>query len=175
MKFEIPFDEIIFKKQIELTFKTSWKKYTKETREIGVLSIVFSLFAIVVLYGNGIGVGTFFLIISIAGGISFYQRMNNYKNAKIETEKIMNETIVKWKENPTSTWEFEDDYFRFKNYGGEYKINWDNFKHYQIIDDTLLFGHKKDSNSFTISESELGKEKFSQIINFIKSKIKTSR
>ena len=175
MKFEIPFDETIFKQQIELTFKTSWKKYATETTNLGLFNLVFILFAIIVLYGKGNDVGTVFLIIAIVGGISFFKRRNEYKNAKVETEKIMNETIAKWKENPTSTWEFEDEYFRFKNYGGDYKINWNNFKHYEVIDNTLMFGYEKNTNSFMLSETELGKENFYQIINFIESKIKTSR
>ncbi len=105
MKFEIPFDENIYRQQIELTYKIAWEKFL---------------------------------------------------------------------ENPISIWEFENSYFRFKFYGGDYKINWDNFKYFNVVNQTLFFGFKESGNWYSLSESEIGKESFDKVVDFVAYKIKTS-
>ncbi len=173
MKFEIPFDENIYRQQIELTFKIAWEKYFGETKKTAIVAVIFILLGIVILYGKG-DIGGLFLILGVVSGISAIIRFNKYKEAKKTTERITIESIQKWNENPISVWEFENSYFRFEFYGGDYKINWDNFKYFNVDNQTVFFGFKENTNWYSLSESEIGKENFDKVVDFVASKIKTS-
>ena len=170
MKFEIPFDESIYKQQIELTFKQSWLHSQAETKKLAIIAIVFVCLGIAILYGDG-DIGKLFLIIGIISLAVFAYRLKRYKKAKNTTQNLMIEAIKVWKTNPISLWEFENDFFRFKFYGGDYKINWDTIKHFEVVENTLFFGFKKNGNYYTLSESEVGKDDFLRIVEFVKQKI----
>lgn len=173
MKFEIPFDENIYRQQIELTYKIAWKKFLEETKKTAIVAVIFIFIGIVILYGKG-NIGDLFIILGVVSAISSIIRLNKYKNAKKTTERTTIETIQKWNENPISIWEFENSYFRFKFYGGDYKINWDNFKYFNVVNQTVFFGFKESGNWYSLSESEIGKENFDKVVDFVAYKIKTS-
>lgn len=170
MKFEIPFDENIYKQQIELTFKLSWLYFYRETKKLGIIAFIFICLGIVILYGNG-GIGKLFLILGMISFIAFVYRLQKYKKAKEGTQNLMIESIKNWQENPISLWEFEKNFFRFKFYGGDYKINWETIKHLEIVENTLFFGFQKNGNYYTLSECEVGKDDFLKIIEFVKNKV----
>lgn len=173
MKFEIPFDENIYRQQIELTFKISWQKFLEETKKTAIVAVIYIFIGIVILYGKG-NIGNLFIILGVASAISSITRLNKYKAAKKTTEKTTLETIQKWNENPISIWEFENSYFRFEFYGGDYKITWDNFKYFNVVNQTVFFGFKESGNWYSLSESEIGKENFDKVVDFVAYKIKTS-
>lgn len=173
MKFEIPFDENIYRQQIELTFKISWEKFLGETKKTAIVAVIFIFIGIVILYGKG-NIGNLFIILGVISAISSITRLNKYKAAKKTTEKTTVETIQKWNENPISIWEFENSYFRFEFYGGDYKITWDNFKYFNVVNQTVFFGFKESGNWYSLSESEIGKENFDKVVDFVAYKIKTS-
>lgn len=173
MKFEIPFDENIYRQQIELTYKIAWEKFLEETKKTAIVAVIFIFIGIVILYGKG-NIGDLFIILGVVSAISSIIRLNKYKNAKKTTERTTVETIQKWNENPISIWEFENSYFRFKFYGGDYKINWDNFKYFNVVNQTVFFGFKESGNWYSLSESEIGKENFDKVVDFVTYKIKTS-
>lgn len=170
MTFQLPFEEKIYRQQIELTFKIAWKKYLTETKKTLLIATIYIFLGIIILYGKG-NIGGLFIILGIVFTIITLNRFNKYKAAKKTTSVITAENIVKWHENPISIWEFQNDYFRFKFYGGDYKINWDSFKYYRIVDETLFFGFKENGNWYTLSEIEIGKEDFPKVVEFVKSKI----
>ncbi len=171
MKFELPFEENLYREQVKLTFKIAWEKYLSETKKTGIIALILIAIGIIILYGEG-NVGGLFVVVGIVLIVSASMRLNKYNDAKKTTENISSENILKWKENPISIWEFEEDYFRFKFYGGDYKINWDNFKYYNVVDTTLFFGFRENGNWYSLSESELGKENFQKVAEFVNSKIK---
>ena len=173
MKFEIPFDENIYRQQIELTFNISWEKFLREAKKTATVAVIFILLGILILYGKG-DIGGLFIILGLVSAISSITGFNKYKEAKKTTERITVETIQKWHENPISVWEFESSYFRFEFYGGDYKINWDNFKYFNVANQTVFFGFKENTNWYSLSESEIGKENFTKVVDFVASKVKTS-
>ncbi|WP_367769416.1 hypothetical protein AB3G33_11180 [Flavobacterium sp. WC2421] len=170
MKFEIKFDENIFKKQIELTFNRSWSKSKTENKKLAIIAFIFILLGIIILCGNG-DIGNLFIILGILAGIVFLYRLQKYLKAKKATENIMIENIQIWNNNPISIWEFEDDFFRFKFYGGDYKINWETVKYSEVVDNTLFFGFKENGSYYTLSESEIGKAEFLKVVEFVERKI----
>ncbi|PTS95256.1 hypothetical protein DBR27_17180, partial [Flavobacterium sp. HMWF030] len=116
MKFEIPFDEKIYKKQIELTFNQSWSYSKTENKKLITIAAIFISLGIIILYGNG-DIGNLFILLGIIAIIAYIYRLRRYKKAKKTTENLMNENIKIWNINPISIWEFENDFFRFKFYG----------------------------------------------------------
>lgn len=170
MKFEIPFDETIYRKQIELTFNRSWSYSQAENKKLAIIVVIFLCLGISILYGNG-DIGNLFILMAIIAGVIFLYRLQQYKKAKKTTQNLMNETIQIWNTNPISIWEFENDFFRFKFYGGDYKINWATIKYSEVVDNTLFFGFRKNGNHYTLSESEIGKDNFLKIVEFVKQKI----
>jgi len=171
MKFEIPFDENIYRRQIEQTFNIVWKKHFSETKKTAIVAVIFIILGIVILYGKG-DIGVLFLILGVVSAINSLTRYYKYKEAKKTTERISSENIQKWNENPISVWEFENSYFRFEFYGGDYKINWDNFKYFNVDNQTMFLGFNKNGNWYSLSESEIGKENFAKVVDFVSSKIK---
>lgn len=173
MKFEIPFDEKIYKKQIELTFNQSWSYSKRENKKLIAIAAIFISLGIIILYGNG-DIGNLFILLGIIAIIAYIYRLQRYKKAKKTTEDLMNENIKIWNTNPISIWEFENNFFRFKFYGEDYKINWETIKYSEVVDDTFFFGFKKEGNYYTLSESEIGKTNFLKVVEFVKQKIEPS-
>ncbi|MEN9908442.1 MAG: hypothetical protein RLZZ540_1591 [Bacteroidota bacterium] len=175
MTFEISFDENIYRQQIQLTFNNSWKKSLTKHKKEYVTGIILFCLGTVILYGNG-NIGIVFVIMGLICIINYYVKYNQYKNAKKETQKLTKEIIEKYIQNPITLWEFNDVFLRFKFYGGDYKINWENFKYYNVVDKTFFLGfNKSDNNYYTLSESEVGEENFLKIIEFVKDKIGNSQ
>ena len=170
MTFEIPFDEKIFKQQIELTFNRSWSKSQTENKKFAIIAFIFISLGIIILCGNG-GIGNLFIIIGIIASIVFVYRLQKYLKAKKATENLMTQNIQIWNKNPISIWEFEDEFFRFKFYGGDYKINWETVKYSEVVDNILFFGFKENGSYYTLSESEIGKAEFVKVVDFVKQKI----
>jgi hypothetical protein len=170
MTFKIPFNEYIYKQQIQLTFDNSWKNYLAKNKKDFITGIIVFCLGIAILYGNG-NIGILFIIMGLICIINYYVKYNQYKNAKKETQKLAQEIIEKYSLNPMTLWEFNDSFFRFKFYGGDYKINWENFKYYNVVDKTFFLGFNESGNYYTLSESEVGKENFLKIIEFVKNKI----
>lgn len=170
MTVEIPFNEEIYRKQIKLTFDLSWQTSRARNKRDLIGGIIAVLLGFLMLYGNA-NVGIVFVIIGGCVICSFLVKLNRYKDAYNETQKLTNATVEKWKLNPMSYWEFENDFFRFRYYAGEYKIYWEYFQYFNVTDGTLFFGFNKNGNYYALSEIEVGKEIFSKIVTIVKSKI----
>lgn len=173
MRFEIPFDNKIYKKQIELLFKIEWGDIAKENRKTlfyGIGSLLFSLF---ILYNEKYLGFLLFFSISLYFLINYYIFFKLYTKTKDLIFKNMEEKIIENKEiENNSVWIFENDYF-FNSFDGiESKYNWNKFDRFEIIEDTLItYFSKSSAHGFVISIEEIGKEKFDEIIYFIQTKL----
>lgn len=172
MKFELPFNEQIFKEQITLNFNTAWNKNMKINKKRLIWGVPMILLGVLILYG-GNNLGFLFLAIGIHYLINFYNYYSFYKKSK----KAFFELVEKEKNNQieaneNSIWEFTDDHFRYKDYRYEAKIKWKAFKSFRVIDKNLFLdldvGNK---SSYTIGETEIGAENFNTLIEFVKLKI----
>lgn len=174
MKFEIRFDEKLYRKQINLSFNISWEKSLKESKNAAIYALVFIALGIAMLLGNA-KLGYLFLIFGISLIITAIIGLNKYLNAKKGTSKLLEKNIKFFNEKPISIWEFENDYFRFEYFGGDFKFYWNYFKYYDIIDKNILFGTDANSQHFILSECEVGTENFNQIAELLKEKINTTK
>lgn len=172
MKFEIPFDEKIFKEQIALNFDEAWKPHLIKNRKNIYSCIVMILIGSGLIYFKGY-VGSIFLVLGLfyfLHGLHYYF---NYKKKKKKQAHIANlEAQSQINANENSIWEFNDEYFRYKDYKGDFKLKWFAFQGYRIIDNTLFLDVYSDNlMSYIINKEEIGAEEFNTVIALVKKKI----
>jgi hypothetical protein len=170
MRFEIPFDEAIYREQTDSMFIRAWKKNNRKIKENFITAIILIALGAVILYGDG-NIGGVLILMGLF--ILFYSGRVYLasKDAKKKYAKTIENQIVEYKVNPITVWEFEDGYFRFVNYGGDYKTYWKTFHHLERTGQNLLFGTSS-ANCYTLSESELSKDTIDSLELFLKEKIK---
>lgn len=173
MKLEIPFDENIYSEQTTLYFNQFWNKNLKKNKERIYWAIPLTIVGIFLVKKEN-NLGFFSLGIGIHYLINFYTYYRHYKTIKTKHFELTNSEIDGQKSAGQNTiLEFNEEYFRFKNYKYDTKIKWNAFKNYQVIDKNLFLdleiGYKP---SYILGEKEVGKDKFNEIVEFIKKKSK---
>ncbi len=173
MTLEIPFNEDIYKRQTKLQLDLAWNTILKKHKTNLIVSIFFFLLGVFAIYGKG-NIGYVFVLFSMYGFLEFYKINTAYKKNKKEFQQIVTNEIkghIESKEN--SIWEFSDEYFRYKDYKFDVKINWNAFKSYRIIENNIFLdlniGNK---SSYIIGKEEIGEDSFQKIINLLDKKIK---
>lgn len=171
MKFEIPFDKNIHEEQNKLSFDLAWSKNLKKRRENLILGIILIILGILILIGQN-NIGVIFIGMGILSLIFCY-RANDYyiKNKKNYFDIINTEAEECLQAVDNEIWEFQEDYFRYKNYKQDSTLKWNAFSSLKKINETIFL----DTNigiRFILSEKEVGSEKFEQIITFLENKIK---
>jgi hypothetical protein len=172
MKFELPFNEQIYKEQIILNFNTAWNKNLKNNKKRLILVVPMILMGVLIIYG-GNNIGFLFLAIGIHNLINFYEYYSFYKkNKNVFFELVEKEKSNQIEANENSIWEFTEDHFRYKDYKYEAKIKWKAFKSFRVIDKHLFLDlDVGDKSAYTIGETEIGAENFNKLIEFVKLKI----
>ncbi len=172
MKFEIPFNEMIFIDQTNLIFKNHWSKNLKKNRKrlfVGIPMILLGSF-IIYLKSN---LGYLYLVIGLHFLINFFEYYSYYKKNKKAFYEIINSEIEGQNNSKQDCiWQFNDDYFFYKDFKYETKIMWKTFKSYRVIENNLFLDINVGNNSsYIIGESEIGNENFLKLTEFIKNKI----
>jgi len=173
MKFEIPFIEEIYKNQVKLNFDFVWKKTIKKNKKTLLTSIVLFLLGFLIIYGND-NIGYILIAFSIYGFIEFYRIQSAYKKSKLNYFTITENEIIKQIEiSEKSIWEFNDEYFRYKDYKYDAKINWIAFKGYRIIENNIFLDlNVGNFSSYILSQVEVGNDNFNEIIQLVDQKVK---
>lgn len=172
MIFEIPFNEEIYKKQTSLHLNLHWNKILKKNKSNLIIAIVFFLLGVLAIYGNG-NVGYVFVIVGIYGFSDFYRIHAAYQKRKKEFQEMVNDEIMGQMEaNENSFWEFNEEYFRYKDYKYDTKINWKTFKSFRIIEDNIFLDLNMGiQSSYIMAKDEIGENSFQKAINFLDGKI----
>ena len=172
MKFEMPFNEKIYKSETNLLFKIEWNCFLKTNKKrllTGVSSLLFSF----LLFYNEKDSGLIFLGIAIHYFINYYNSYHVYDNGKLRYEKKIEELILSNKKHgENSVWIFEGDFF-FNSFNGiETKYEWQKLDKFEIIENILItYFYKTGVVGFVLSEEELGKDRFNEIIKFLSTKL----
>ena len=173
MKFEIKFDEIIFRRQNDFLFKDEWKDYLNAIKKnlfYAIISLVFSLFLVYNEKYFGYLVFVFFLIFSI----DYYKSRKFYMEVKKKFYENINTTIIQQREtNEKSVWIFKDEYF-FNGFNGfEGKYNWQKFESFKVINDMCIVYINSENKElgFVLSKEEVGVKDFNFIVDFLDKKL----
>ncbi|WPO77486.1 hypothetical protein [Flavobacterium sp. KACC 22761] len=167
---EIPFNKDIYTEQSKLHFDAAWAKNLKTNRTNKIISIVTTLLGILIIVGKN-NVGGIFCMIGWFGFYLVYRTNTSYKqNKKKYFEAISNEIKSRETASDHPIWELHDDYFHYKDYQHDLNFKWPAIVKYTKIDETI-FVDSKLGIRFMLSEKEVGKEKFEEIIVFFDRKI----
>lgn len=174
MKFEIPFDENIYSEQMKLQFDNVWSEGFKKNKLKLYIGIPFFLLGILAVFGNG-HIGYVFIIMGL---IYFYKYYEYYKYYHTNKKRYFSESetfLLEQKEiQDISIWEFNDDYFRYKCFKYDLKLDWSLLVEFEVIDNNLFIKTKDVNHSYIIGKSEIGASGFNEIVEFLKTKLKTN-
>lgn len=173
MKYEISFDEEIYKDQMTLNFNIAWLKNVKKNQKNFYWGITYLLIGSLILFLKN-NLGFLFIAISIHILVNCNSYYNHYKNNKKRYFKFVNAEIEKQKKaNKNSIWELTEKTLKFKQYNYETTINWEVFKSYYVINKNLFVNLNEELKlSYVLGEKEVGIDEFKKVIDFINTKVK---
>lgn len=173
MKFEIPFNEDITRRQFKLKYDLTWNKTLKKHKTNLNVSIISVLLGSLIVYGND-NIGLIMVTIGFLGLYIYYRSNLIYRENKRKYENAFNDEIEKFKKSKENTiWEFHDDYFKYKDYKYDFKITWEGFNSYRIIEDNIFIDMNAESQlSYILAKEEIGEESFQTLIDFVDTKLK---
>jgi hypothetical protein len=172
MIFEIPFDKNLYQTQLLLHFNLTWKRNKENNRMRLIWGIPMVLIGYYMITSEN-----YFGYLLIGFGIhSITNFIDNYihyrKNKKQYFDLIETEIDNQKKSQENSIWEFNEESFCYKDYRYETKMIWSSFKSYRVIESNLFLDiNIGPSLSYVLAESEIGKEEFEKVTEFIKTKI----
>ncbi|MBJ6367520.1 hypothetical protein [Snuella sedimenti] len=173
MKFEIPFDENIYREQMILNFNIAWNENLKKNKRNLYWSIPIIIIGGLIVYGQDY-IGFIFIAIGTHFAINGFKYYSFYKKTKKKYFDLIESEIQGQKiANENSLWEFNKDYFRYKYYKYDAKIKWEAFKSYRVIDKNLFLDLEVGNNSsYIIGEKEIGNTELKKVIDFANEKIR---
>lgn len=172
MRFEITFDENIYREQSKKYFALIWEDFQLKNKKRLYVIIPFILLGSLMIYGKG-NLGYLFLAISV---FTLFQYYKLYKHHKINKGKYLTKVEEKIVEhlshNQLSIWEFSEDKFYYSDFNFELKINWNSFFGFKILENNLFLELKETIYAtFFLNKDEVGEDEFNKIILFLESKI----
>lgn len=168
MKFEIPFDEKIYKKQMEIYFQLNWENRKKNNRLYNYFGFVLLILGILLLIetnSSKITVPAGFIIGGVLCLMSYYKFYIPYLKSKRKFNLEVDRISKEYTENPWSEIEFMEDGITVKDYTGELKLLWSSYNFYRIIGTTLIVIGK--DRPIAIDEVEIGFNNFQKIIEIV--------
>ncbi|MVO09401.1 hypothetical protein GOQ30_09545 [Flavobacterium sp. TP390] len=167
MRFEIPFDKVIYKEQMVLHYNLVWNANLKKNKRSFYFYIL-SLFAAIIMVLQNNCLAFLFLVIGGYGVLNCYSFYKLYRKNKKNYYKLLHSEMKKQLQaSSVSIWELDKDYFIYKCYNLEFKINWSDVKGYRIIENNLFLDLFTGS-SYIIGAKEIGDIAFKELILFIK-------
>lgn len=175
MKFEIKFDEEIYKDQMEIYFNSIWETNLKRNKNQLLWSVPIIALGILLANINPI-LGIVFIAIGIHYLIIYFNYKSHYKTSKNVFNQQVNEEIQGYVNCGKPTiWEFSEDHLKITDYRFNSEMKWVCFKMQREINGILFLDLKVGNNlSYIIGENEIGTENYKKTLEFVKSKVKAS-
>ncbi len=169
MRYEIPFNTELRKRQLRLNFDEQAKKSMQRIRKgfaYGILFIILSLIA-----HNG---SEFLFFMCFMTGYSFFFIYGYYYLSQKRNEKKYFENAQAQDDLESGKshffWEFTETHFSYLGNVIEVKLNWAALTSFKIMSQTLFLTFAVANTVYLLSEEEVGSEEFQKIIAFVKTK-----
>jgi hypothetical protein len=172
MRIEIPFNEEVSRKQLQMLHDLAWKNKKYYWKNSIYWGLFITLLGIATVHGKS-NLGYLFILLGIIQLTGFF--VNHYKSETLH-RKLFEEFETGKKtyiENPLSIWEFSENEFKFSLGKNSVSIDWADFKTYKIIDN-VIFMFTKTNQPYILEKEEVGDENFEKIIEVISNKIQLS-
>lgn len=173
MRYELPFDESLFRLQSKLRYNLIWEKPVKKSKKRLYIGVFIFLLGVFIVYGNN-ELGFVFVAFGVYFFINSYSFYRHFKNSETEYDRVIEEEIINFKEKKDiQIWEFMEENFSYKDHKCEIKLKWKAFNSFKVIEDNIfLFLDAKNHHSYIISKEEVGEVAFDKLINLLNKKIK---
>jgi len=169
MRIEIPFNEEVSRKQLQMLHDLAWKNKKYYWKNSIYLGLFFTLLGIAIVYGKS-NLGYLFVFLGIIQLIGFF--VYHYKSETLHRKLFEEFEAGKntYIENPLSIWEFSENDLKFSLGKNSVSIVWGDFKTFKIIDN-VIFIFTKTNQPYILSKEEVGDENFEKIVEVISHKI----
>jgi hypothetical protein len=175
MEFYLPFDESYYIKKNKLRWRLANKKKMRSSLILFCLGVI----GILLSYRSSPHIDWSNLFSDVLFSIFITNLFINYLNYR-KGQSLINQN-ARWKKelsvksNETANWEFEEEYFRYRDSDIEYKLSWRSMRGY-ILHPHYLFilSSWELVDAITISEEQIGSEKFDKIVELAKRKLRPS-
>ncbi|WP_333599900.1 hypothetical protein [Flavobacterium sp.] len=173
MRFEIPFNEKIYRQQVTLNVDLAWQKALKKQDRSAIICLIIFLFGLLIIYGKS-NLGYLFVAMGMYGFLEFYKIRIAYKKNQKRMQQIVDKEIkIQTAANENSVWEFNEEYFGYKDCKYEAKIKWNTFYAYRLVEDQLFLDLSVGiHSSYVLGKEEVGEEAFQSILQLVAGKIK---
>lgn len=173
MTFNLPFKEDISRRQLNINFELVWKKTLKNYKRNLLISLGGIIVGSLIVYGKG-NVGFVFIAIGFYGIFEFYKIRVTYSRSKRNYLEAINKVVEEQlKSGENSIWEFNEDYFGYKDYKFDLKIKWQGFSGFRVIEGNLFLDVVNHQLlSYILGKEEIGGEQFENLLQFIETKLK---
>ena len=85
---------------------------------------------------------------------------------------MLNELSDKYVKNPHFLFEFKEEGLYYKDYMTECTIPWDEFSEFEVAYNIVfLYNRNHETSNMSVYEEEIGKDKFDELIFFLRNKI----
>lgn len=173
MRIEIPFNEDVSRKQLQMLYELACEKNKKYWRNCNYWGLFIFLLGSAMVFEKS-NFGYLFVFFGITLIIGFY--VNHYKSKDLHKRLLddFESTKNMYLENPLSVWEFSENTLTFSQGDKSVLLNWKDFKAY-IIKDHVIFMFTKTNHPFILQKDEVGDEYFEKIFEIVSNEIPLSR
>ena len=170
MKFQLKFDKDVYNQQMDLLFDLAWKRKKEFYRNSQYFGFILLIIGCALIFERP----SFFNFAIIIFGLSilipyfyyYFKIKSIYK--KLETEKAIQ--IEAAKKHNTIFWEFTETCLIMESEELKKKLNWEEFIIHLVKENNLLM-ITKSYEPYVLGETEVGKDNFKMIVDFVNAKI----
>ena len=174
MKFELKFDENIYRNQMNLLRDLAWKNkiaYYKNSLFLGIILITIGS---ILFFDKPNFFGFAFIFFGLGILIPYFYYYFKIKFSYKEFEEVKTKEIEVYQNITTYTWEFTEQGLITKVQDNERMFEWKEFITYLIKKNNVLLITEK-YEPMILGETEVGKENFKKILDFVEKKVKEKK
>lgn len=173
MTFEIPFDKEITTAQYTLRLNQTFKRNLSKAGFIVFCAGIMLLLAWLEVRGK-MTLGYFLLSLGLFYLFNSLHYFSYYLKSSRKLKKVYRDMVnLREAHNDTTTWRFEPDAFGYKDMYYDYRIVWEAFYGYKVVEGNLFLQAKEGvDQSFIIGEVEIGEEPFAEVLAFVGDRLK---
>ncbi len=170
MKFELKFDEDIYRKQMDLLRDLAWKGKIAYYKNSHFLGITLLIIGIILMFDRPNFFGFALIILSLTIIIPYFYYYFKIKTSYKGFEELKTKEIEACQNITNYTWEFTEEGLITKVQDDERIFEWKVFIMYLIRENNLFLITEK-NEPMILGETEVGEENFKKILDFVEKKV----
>ena len=171
MKFELKFDENIYRNQMDLLRDLAWKDKIVYYKNSHFLGIILLIIGSILFFDRPNFFGFAFIFFGLGILIPYFYYYFKIKSSYKGFEEVKTTEIEACKNITTFTWEFTEQGLITTVQDNERIFEWNEFITYLIKENNLFLITEK-YEPMILGKDEVGEESFQNIIDFVETKLK---